>query len=254
MENNLYVGEENNTKKNNYNSDTVNAISHIENKNEKEKEMIYMNNLRISVKNFYIFKMLQKMRDSIIWPVKDKLQFKPIMSDLDLIVFSYFMREDSVYFEFGSGGSTNIAFFYNVSKIYSVESDKEWHEKLKSKNIKVNYLTKDLKNRGNMGYPGPNTNVDDWKKYIQAYDKKYKANVILIDGRFRVACALDIFSKITNDTLVLIHDYTFRKNYHIIENYYIKIKSWDTLSAFFKNPNIESVPDDIYQKYLREKS
>ena len=103
------------------------------------------------------------------------------------------MKEDNVYFEFGSGGSTNVASFYNVSKIYSVESDAKWHNKLKSMNIRAYYLTKDLKSHSNFGNPGPNTNLSDWKKYIQSYDKKYKANIILIDGRFRVACALDIY-------------------------------------------------------------
>ena len=249
--NNKIKNKEKTVKKNGYDSQNITLINHIENENIKGE--IYVNLSRISDKNIYKYKMLQKMRDLIIWPIKNKLQFKPIMSDLELIAFSYFMKEDIVYFEFGSGGSTNIAFFYNVSKIYSVESDVEWHNKLKSKNIKVNYLTKDLKClRGNLGNPGKDTNIEDWKKYIQAYDKKYKADVILIDGRFRVACALDIFSKIFNDTLVLMHDYAFRKQYHIIENYYIKIRSWDTLSAFFKNPNIEAIPDDVYQKYLRE--
>ena len=105
---------------------------------------------------------------------------------------------------------------------------------MKSKNINVNYLTKDLKSRGNTGYPGSNTNVEDWKKYIQAYDKNYEANVILIDGRFRVACALGIFTKISNNTLDLIHDYTDRPAYHIVEKYYIKVRSRHTLSTFFK--------------------
>ncbi len=99
------------------------------------------------------------------------------------------------------------------------------------------------------GNPGNDTTVEDWKKYIQAYKREYNADIILIDGRIRVACALDIFSKIRKNTLVLIHDYD-REYYHIIENYYIKVKSWDTLSAFFKNPNITYIPEEIYNKYI----
>ena len=44
------------------------------------------------------------MRDYIIWPVRDKLQFNPGISDLELMVLSYFMKENSTYFEFGLGG------------------------------------------------------------------------------------------------------------------------------------------------------
>ena len=87
------------------------------------------------------------------------------------------------------------------------------------------------------------------KKYIQAYKSEYNADIILIDGRFRVACALDIFSKIRSDTIVLIHDYE-RKAYHVVENYYIKIQSWSRLASFVKNPNISSIPEHIYNKYI----
>ena len=129
-----YLKAKKKSNKSDCNSKIINTINIIENQNEKEKEKIYANDSRISFKNLYIFKMIQ----------------------------------NNINFEFGSGGSTNAAFFYNTLKIYSVESDVIWHNKLKSKNINVNYLTKDLKSRGNTGYPGSNTNVEDWKKYIQA--------------------------------------------------------------------------------------
>ena len=152
------------------------------------------------------------------------------MGDIDLKNFLYFMKPGNIYFEFGSGGSTNIASFYKI-KTYSVESDVKWHEKLKNNGITANYITIDL-HAISTGYPGNDTNVNDWKKYIQAYKKEYNADIILIDGRFRVACALDIFTKIRNDTLIFIHDYKNRKQYYILERYYIKLKVWDTLALF----------------------
>ena len=136
------------------------------------------------------------------------------------------MKPGNIYFEFGSGGSTNIASYYKI-KTYSVESNAKWHNKLKKNGIKANYITIDLKAK-NLGYPGNNTNMNDWKKYIQAYKNSYNADIILIDGRFRVACALDIFSKIKNDTIILIHDYEPRKEYHILEKFYIKVNHWDS--------------------------
>ena len=64
-----------------------------------------------------------------------------------------------------------------------------------------------------------------------------------------MACALDIFPKIRNDTIVLIHDYD-REEYHVVQNYYYKIKKWHILAAFIKKTNISSIPEDIYNKYL----
>ena len=174
------------------------------------------------------------------------------MQDRELKAFLYFMKPENIYFEFGSGGSTNIASYFKL-KTYSVESDLKWHQKLKNNGIIANYITIGL-NNSYLGYPGINTNINDWKKYIQAYKKEYNADVILIDGRFRVACALDIFAKIRNDTIIFIHDYINRPQYHIIEKFYIKIKSWDTLTLFIKNPFINSIPLKIYNFYLKVKN
>ena len=171
------------------------------------------------------------------------------MSNEEIIAFSYFMKPNNIYFEFGSGGSTNLASYYKI-KAYSVESDIEWHKKLKDSGIKANYITVDLKSNY-AGYPGNGTNLHDWKKYIQAYKSEYNANII-IDGRFRVACALDIFSKIKNDTIILLHDYD-RIQYHILEEYYIKVNIWNTLVLLVKNPKIKKIPERIYNFYLEEK-
>ena len=189
-------------------------------------------------------------REGIEWPLPKEIKFKPVMTLKELKAFCYFMKPGNIYFEFGAGGSTNVASYYKM-KIYSVESDTKWHKLLKDNNIKANYITVDLKARS-LGHPGKETNIEDWKKYIQAYKKEYNADIILIDGRFRVACGLDIFNKIRNDTVVLIHDYTNRKEYHILENYYVKIETWDTLVSFVKRPNISLIPEIIYNKYLKD--
>ena len=210
----------------------------------------FLNNFYSSYYHTYDLFIRKYTRASIIWPLSKDIKFKPLMSDKEIKAFSYFMKPENIYFEFGSGGSTNIASFYNV-KTYSVESDVKWHEKLKNYGIKANYITIDL-NVTSGGYPGNDTNVNDWKKYIQAYKKEYNADIILIDGRFRVACALDIFNKIKNESIILIHDYEQRRQYHILENYYIKLKTWDTLALFIKNKNA-IIPNNIYNFYLKEK-
>ena len=44
-------------------------------------------------------------------------------------------------------------------------------------------------------------------------------DVILIDGRFRVACALTAMIRATKKTTVLFDDYAKRKAYHIVEEF-----------------------------------
>ena len=60
---------------------------------------------------------------------------------------------------------------------------------------------------------------------------------------------MDIFDKINNDTIVLIHEYTYRKSYFVLENYYQYIYHWGTLVAFIKKKNIKSIPMNIKKKY-----
>jgi hypothetical protein len=229
-------------------------IQHLENKKksfyykkitDKNKKNILKNDL-IKIDKILIFEKYK--RNSVLYPLPKDIIFKPIMRKKEVIAFSYFMKPGNIYFEFGSGGSTNIASYYNVTT-FSVESDIKWHRLLKKNNIKANYITVDLKAQ-KLGYPGKGTNIEDWKKYIQAYKKEYNADIILIDGRFRVACGLDIFNKIRNDTIVLIHNYIYRKEYKILENYYLKLKRWNTLAAFIKKPGINIISKHIYQKYM----
>lgn len=217
-----------------------------ENINKTASNLLTIDNkIPISLENI-----LKEMQNPLIeWPLSNNIKFKPCMRKEELIAFLSFMKPNRTYFEFGSGGSTNIASYYKL-KVYSVESDVLWHNMLKKNNINATYLTIDLKSKRNgWGFPGKGTSIDDWKKYFQAYQSKYNADIIFIDGRFRVICGMDIFQKIRNDTLILMHDYD-RNIYHILEKYYIKVGEWGNLSAFFKNPNITSIPKNVYNKYM----
>ena len=165
-------------------------------------------------------------RTSIEWRLPKEVKFKPIMTLKETKAFCYFMKPENIYFEFGSGGSTNIASYYKI-KTFSVERDVNWHKKLKDEYINATYITIDLKAK-KADYPRNMTTIEDWKHYIQSYKEEYNVDIILIDGRFRVDCALDIFDKIRNDTIVLVHDYKIRQDYHIFE-----IRSLGLISCFY---------------------
>ena len=56
-------------------------------------------------------------------------------------MFYKYLNKANVYFEYGSGGSTYRASIKdNIKKIFTVESDKMWQNKLKA-NIKKNNIT-----------------------------------------------------------------------------------------------------------------
>ena len=44
--------------------------------------------------------------------------------------------------------------------------------------------------------------------------------------------------------------YDYDRNIYILEKYYIKVEKWGNLSDFFKNPNITSIPKNVYNKFI----
>jgi len=164
---------------------------------------------------------------------------KPHLLKADIPLFEKYVKKANVYFEYGSGGSTNyVSTLSNLKKIYSVESDIFFHRKLKKeiKNIsKVEFIVVDLMckpnklpcapwtsfGRPSFGRPGRNCSK---KKIIEYQDsiKKVseKIDVVFVDGRFRVCCCLKCHKHISKDTVVLFDDFFNRPEYHIVLDFY----------------------------------
>ena len=183
------------------------------------------------------------------YPLTKEINCKPHFTPNELIAFLSFLTNETIFFETGSGCSSVIAKYY-AKKTYAVEGCKQWYELGIKNGLKDNLIFHDLKpDNQRWSYPGKKSTLEDWKKYFQSYNKSYNADVILIDGRFKLATALDIFDKIKDDTVVFIHEYQHRKQYFVIEEYYQYIYHWDLLTAFVKKRNIKSIPLEIQKKY-----
>lgn len=213
-------------------------------RSKKIKEILIKEKLRPSLEEIN-----KKRTFENRFPLPKEINCKPHLSDIELVAFLSFLRNNTIFFETGSGCSSLIAKYF-TKKSYSVEGCKLWYERGIKNGLKDNLIFKDLKpDNPTWSYPGKNSNINDWKNYFQSYNSNYNADVIFIDGRFKVATAMDIFDKINNDTIVLIHEYTYRKLYFVLENYYQYIYHWGTLVAFIKKKNIESIPMNIKKKY-----
>ena len=91
---------------------------------------------------------------------------------------------------------------------------------------------------------GDHSENDDKKENWENYPKsifKHTENfdLILVDGRFRVACALCSIYKMNDDSILLFDDYTPRKQYHVIEPFFEKIETVDSMTVFKKKSNID---------------
>ena len=185
----------------------------------------------------------------IRFPLSKEIKCKPHIQDEELIGFLSLLTNQTIFFETGSGCSSIIAKYY-AKKTYAVEGCKEYYDLGIKNGLKDNIIFKDLKpDNPTWSYPGRKSKLDDWKSYFQSYKEEYNADVILIDGRFKIATAMDIFNKIRYDTIVLLHEYNLRPQYYIIEDYYQYIYHWGTLFAFVKKKDIKEIPLEIQKKY-----
>jgi hypothetical protein len=183
---------------------------------------------------------------------------EPQLAINDKIMFYKYLDKSKIYFEYGSGGSTYQASIRNnIIKIYSVESDMKWYNILKDKikSDKFTYFYNEMDARPNTwGNPGPNsTNTQriNYSNYLRSLEKESQnIDLILIDGRFRVACCLKCFDIINSDCLIAFDDFMNRPYYHVVLNYYDIIeKTSDNRMVILQKKKSVSIPEELIKKY-----
>jgi hypothetical protein len=184
----------------------------------------------------------------------------PCLSVNDTKMFYKYLDTCKIYFEYGSGGSTYQASIRdNIVKIYSVESDKIWLDKVK-RDIKKNNITYFFIKMGvipnTWGNPGPHSTRAQHISYSDAIKKlsnlqQKSIDFILIDGRFRVACCLKCFDLISSNCVIAFDDFLNRPQYHVVLDYYDIIEKTDDnrMVILKKKKNVIAVPAEILLKY-----
>jgi hypothetical protein len=90
------------------------------------------------------------------------------------------------------------------------------------------------------GAPTEPATRDRWPDYhsgaVWTYAESRSAEVCFIDGRFRVASALQALLHVRPDPVILVHDFPSRAGYHVIRDVAREIASAGQLSAFIPRP------------------
>ena len=168
------------------------------------------------------------------------LSFK---SDIENKAFSEAVINSKFYLEFGSGSSTVYLSRLGVTGL-AIEGDPKFKhsvDKIIGINSKINIVYRKIGLVGpfsdpiiNFFFPLNNKRIQSFKSYSNFpsdYFKNIKSlpDVILIDGKFRVACALKALQYFINNNhysfVIIVDDYKDRHQYHVLE-------------MFFKNLNI----------------
>lgn len=182
------------------------------------------------------------------------------LSENDKQMFFRYLDKSSFYFEFGSGGSTyHASERKNIKHVYSVESDYEWHKKLKiiiKDQTHVTFIHNEMETLPNTwGQPGKNSTSEQKKRYSEQIvlldeSKRRQLDLILIDGRFRVACCLKCFDQIDENCLIAFDDFLNRQQYHIVLKYYDIIeRTVDKRMVILKKKKNICIPREEIIKY-----
>jgi hypothetical protein len=134
------------------------------------------------------------------------------------------MRQSRIYFEYGVGQSTKFAATLdNVQHIVGVDSSELWISRIAAeteaaRNVKLIHV--DVGEIGDWGRPINYKKRSNFVEYCEApFKSGHSPDLVLIDGRFRVACFLTALINIGSNCRIIFDDYPMRPQYHVVEEF-----------------------------------
>lgn len=154
------------------------------------------------------------------------------------------------FLEFGAGASTVYAASVpTLAQIDSVESSADFiDQSLKPQPAisealsagKLLFHVVDIGKTVLWGYPASICKRHQWPNYsLSIFSRRSEHDLVLIDGRFRVACTLNCLLNTPPDCKIIIHDFWNRPDYHGVLPFLQTKAKADTLGLFVKKEGID---------------
>ncbi|AVX03140.1 hypothetical protein MXMO3_00596 [Maritalea myrionectae] len=153
------------------------------------------------------------------------------------------------YLEYGSGGTTFVAaqlkkpFFSKESDLRFCRSVTQSIAAAGLSAPEQNLVHADIGPTENWGYPGgfrrPNSKrLAQFDAYSDFPEMEVAPDLVLIDGRFRVACFLKAIRALdgARDYTIIVDDYVDRPHYHCIEQFVPKAQMVGRMAVFKPTP------------------
>jgi hypothetical protein len=187
----------------------------------------------------------------------------PAMSDAEAGVLRECFSKATSLVEFGSGGSTLLAARSpSLRRIWSVESDPAWVARLNAEpevaaavqSGRLHLHPVDIGPVGGYGFPRDETCRDRWPSYYESVwgdPASLDTDLVFIDGRFRVACALEALARCRPHAVLLFHDFWNRTPYHPVLAFTDWLGSCDTLAILRRKPDVDPVAFETVRRAHR---
>lgn len=143
--------------------------------------------------------------------------------DGDAALFIAEVRSKSVYGEYGVGKSTEWVAKNTEATILAVDTSEAWVASV-AKSLGASHrhevLWVDVGPLGAWGRPTSYERSDHFVDYVESiWQRGAVPEVVLVDGRWRVACFLTSLLRAPAGTPIIFDDYVGRPAYHIVERF-----------------------------------
>lgn len=164
-------------------------------------------------------------------------------------IFNDLISTAKTYGEYGCGASTIWAANHTALEVTSVDTSKAWLDHVQTKIIRTDAIKAvhvDLGPLGDWGRPDGYQYRQRFIDYVEGPWMEGKSfDLVLIDGRFRMACFLTTLLRARPGTRILFDDYVERKHFHVAEQFLESFRRNDRQAAFI-------VPEKLDHTYIRE--
>lgn len=163
----------------------------------------------------------------------------PMMSQSEILLLSSELAKATNYMEWGSGGSTVFASTKdNIKRMRTVENDEAWVNELKTdvriqnaiEHSKLNLVYANTGPVKPLGFPIRDDTKALWPGYSD-FPIGEQFDLILVDGRYRVACFLKSVRDAPRPFRMMVHDYE-RERYHVVEEFATVATQSERLAVF----------------------
>lgn len=167
---------------------------------------------------------------------------RPGLTSNALAHFERRLAQARTYLEYGMGGTTVRAAEGGVTTVVAIESDPVWFDLVRHRTGvagegRRHLLRADIGPTGEWGFPTDDTGWRNYSRYALepwtlCHDQKIEPDLVLIDGRFRLACGLAALLHAKPGTCILFDDYVDRPYYQPIERFVQPRQTIDNMVEF----------------------
>lgn len=191
----------------------------------------------------------------------------PHMSDAELGLLRAVGSHRRFIVEFGCGGSTAEWLRRGIDRVVSVESDPAWVAELHDHpdladavaSGRLTLIHADVGPTGPWGTPQSQAHMARWPAYWSAVwespavvEAGRPADLVFVDGRFRVACALNAALHVEHGAAIVVHDFWNRHHYHGLLKHLDVVAGADSLAVLQRRADFTParVVDDLARHAL----